>query len=243
MITDEELSNLPEDPEAAFIEYERLVRMRALDEIQQAIDQQSSADPARLEYISHVIAAAEHYQVPALKQWQVPGASENRLADMYQNFVSEVNFAIVQMRLKRAQRSKRYSVRFDPSTKELMRHHLRQIREIVDKLEVNEWKKNRLHARITALEDEISRDRTRFEVLMALVLEGSRTAGKAADNLGPVTKRIKDLVNIFGEAKEQEDTAAPPQLPAPEERKRIEPPKKVAPPKQDFPTMDDEIPF
>jgi hypothetical protein len=192
--------------------------------------------------LDHVIAAAKHYQLSALDGWNVPSAFDDNLAGIYENFVAEVNFALAQMKLRRAERTKRYSVRFDPSTKELMRHHLRQIRAIVDKLEVNELKKNRLHARITALDDEISRDRTRFEVMMALFLEGSSTAGKAGENVKPLTDRIRELVNIFGEAKEKEDTT-PPQLPAPEERKRIEPPKKVRSPQRPRGEMDDEIPF
>jgi hypothetical protein len=44
-----------------------------------------------------------------------------------------------------------YSVALDSATKSKIRHHLQQIKDIVDRLEVSERKKEALYSKINAL--------------------------------------------------------------------------------------------
>lgn len=244
MLNDDEMLNLSEDPEWAFVEYERLVRERTNQAIQHGRDSESDTSMSRVDYISHVLAAARYYELRILEDWQVPSSNSNDIYEIHLNFLTDVNFATTQIRLKHARRQRRYSVALDPKTKSVIRHHLATIKELVDRLDVPEKKRNRLYAKINALENEVDRDRTRFDALMALILEGSSATGKAAENLEPVTKRIREITEAFGKVKEEEEEHTQ-QLPAPEERKRIEPPRPrlVAPRGARTGTMDDEIPF
>ncbi len=171
MIKDEELAELSDDPEWAFVEYERTVRQRANAAINEAHEKEIDADEYRIDYISHVLAAAKALRLDFLSSWKVPSVSQGGIAERYLQFQSDVNFVTLQIRFEHARRVKRYSVALDPRTKALVRHHLQQIKEVVDRLDVSERKKSRLYAKIAALENELSRDRTSFDVVAALVLE------------------------------------------------------------------------
>ena len=59
----------------------------------------------------------------------------------------------------------------------------------------------------------IERVWTRLDAFLALVLEGSAVAGKAAENLEPVVKLIQDLSGVFAKAKLESETRS---LPKPE---------------------------
>ncbi len=107
-------------------------------------------------------------------------------------------------------------------------------------------KREAILGKILALEMELARERTRFEVIAALVLEAATVAGEAGERLEPLWKWINPITNLFGLAKEKD--VHNPSLPSPEERKQIEPPKRQrpAPPLADSPPPladDDEIPF
>jgi hypothetical protein len=67
MITDEELAQLPEDPELAFVEFERIVRARLHEQEERAADgEYSSLEAFQLEYMNKVAAAATEYGIKAL---------------------------------------------------------------------------------------------------------------------------------------------------------------------------------
>jgi len=236
MIKDEELAELSDDPEWAFVEYEHLVRQRTA--VALAVSPTQDHDRPRINYMRHVLAAVGSFKLGILGGWSVPQVGEGSISSKYEQFQSEVDYAVLQIRPRHARRVKRYSVALDPKAKALVRHHLQQIKDLVDRLDITERKRNRLYSRIAALEIEISRDRTPYDVVMALIVESSSDAGKVADNLEPVTKRLREIVNIFGGAKEEEDSSTL-GLPGPEEHKQIAPPKEAG----GSSAPDDEMPF
>ena len=136
-------------------------------------------------------------------------------------------------------------MRLDASTKSKIRHYLEKIREIVDRLEVPLPKKEALTAKITALTDEVDRDRTRLDAYAGLALEMAATGGEVAHRLNPARKFLDSIAGLLGYAKQAED--ARPSLPAPHERKRLTPPRKERLPAPEPPRqpdlLDDDIPF
>jgi hypothetical protein len=123
-------------------------------------------------------------------------------------------------------------------TKQKIRHHLAQLKELTGKLEISTAKREAIYARILALEMEMERERTRLEVVAALVLETATVAGEVGEKLEPWRKWVDSIANLFGLAKDKDSQH--PSLPAPEDRKRLDPPKRQLP----SPTPDDsEIPF
>jgi hypothetical protein len=122
----------------------------------------------------------------------------------------------------------------------------------VDKLEVPDKKREALYRRISDLENEVDRDRTRFDAYAALVLEASTTTEKAARQLKPLIKLLQPITTLFANATDSENAQL--QLPPAQPLKRLEPPPlKLAPPepesepepppRQPINDLDDEIPF
>jgi len=99
MITDEEIAQLPEDPELAFVEFERILRTR-MQEKEGGIAQQQWGDAGtyQLEYINKVLAAARAYDVDALKNWKVPPAADCNMYDRYRQFTADVDHFTIQIR-------------------------------------------------------------------------------------------------------------------------------------------------
>jgi hypothetical protein len=197
-----------------------------------------------LEYISHVVATAKALDCGYFDEYEIP-TLEGDIQSSYEQFLVDVSHVAWQIRMRHARRVKSYSVALDPATKSKIRHHLEQIKEIVDHLEVSERKKEALYSKINALAGEVDKDRTRFDAAMALIMEVASVGGEAADKLEPVRKWIDSIARLLGRAKEAEDAAAP-RLPAPKERKRIEPPRRALPEKarsRSIDDLDDEIPF
>jgi hypothetical protein len=75
MITDEEIEQLPEDPELAFIEFEKILLKRSGEILSWASGR--DADDCYLAYINKVLAAAREYKIDALKNWDVPSVDSN----------------------------------------------------------------------------------------------------------------------------------------------------------------------
>jgi hypothetical protein len=143
------------------------------------------------------------------------------------------------VRIRHSRRAKRYSVALDTATKQKIKHHLDQLKEITGSLELSTAKRESVLGKILALEMELARERTRFEVIAALILESATVAGQAGEKLEPWRKWIDSIANLFGLAKDRD--VHNPSLPSPEERKQIEPPKRQLPaPRND---TDDDIPF
>jgi hypothetical protein len=115
-------------------------------------------------------------------------------------------------------------------------HLLLQMKTTVGKLEVSEEKREALLTRISAVESETDRNRTRLEVVGALWIETCTKIGEGVQKLEPLRQWVDSIGNLIGQAKTDE-TANAPRLPPAVTPKRIEPPKA---PNGD---LDDEIPF
>ncbi len=245
MITDDDLINLPDDPELAFVQYESSIRKR----VQSAITNSAGygTQEHQFEYISHVLGMVKALNLDVLSGWRMPSADESEeiIQGTYIGLLADVDFNSIQIRIKNARRIKKYSVALDPAAKEKIRHHLSKVKQIIDRLEVSDKKRNALYSKIGALENEVNRDRTRFDAAMALVLEGAETGGKAGELLKPLREIIDSITSVIKAAKDDEDIKYP-SLVAPETPKQIESPKKQLPSpesNQDLGDLDDEIPF
>jgi hypothetical protein len=78
MITDEEIEQLPEDPELAFVGFEKILRERLSAKVDRFSQEQwGDAEPYYLEYINKVSAAAQTFEIGTLKDWGVPDVDSN----------------------------------------------------------------------------------------------------------------------------------------------------------------------
>lgn len=234
MLTDEELEALPDDAIAAFIVIEEKLRKNA----QQRMDEEGGFNlDASLEYIGRMLAAATALEIKYFDGFEIPDRRE-LIFDYYTEFVVKVDVFITSARITKARRLKGKSVALDVAAKERLRSLISQIREIVDRLEVDAAKKDSLHKRLSEFEEEINRSRTAFAALGELWISFCENIGEGTAKLKPAVDMFERIGEIIGKAK-REEVAGNPQLPPPPETRRLEPPRKELPP----PELDDEIPF
>jgi len=160
----------------------------------------------------------------------------------FQSFRRGVLYFRTAIQIRFGKRAKQFSVRLEPAVKLTIHHHTNQIRAILLPLDLPQAKKESLLDKLAAFENEVDRDRTRFEAFGAAVVALGGILGDAADKAEPLRKWIDSVADLIWGAKDEELK----QLPSPPERKRIEPPKKETQVTNvpDFSDeIDDEIPF
>ena len=228
---------LPADPELAFLILEQRFRGECNRQIS-LVHEDERTDVLYVDYIAQVLATIKELGLEAEFDAQVPKIEEIDY-NTYINFGKDVKYYRTILEIRHGRRVQKFSIRFDGATKQKIRHHLTKVREIVENMEVSQYKKEALLLRIGALEQEVDRDRTRFEAYAALVIESAGVLGDAADKLEPVRKLLDTIGRVIWGAKKEEDAK---QLPPPTELKRIQPPHTTEQlPEKD--NLDDDIPF
>src|SRR5450755_1057832 len=133
MITDEEIEQLPEHSEDAFVEFERIVWQRTNNKINESAQEQwGNCDVYYLEYINEVSAAAREFDIEPLKSQLVPQVSDANLYQAYLQFTHEVDGFTTQIRLRRLKRNRRNSVGLDGNTKTRIHQYIQKIRTVLN---------------------------------------------------------------------------------------------------------------
>jgi hypothetical protein len=222
---------LPDDPEDAFLVLEEHFR----DECDLALKnsgRDDRTDVIYVAYISQVLAAITALGLEAEFKSEVPSI-ENVSYNSYLDFNKDVIHYRTMLRIRRSQRRQGYSVQFDETAKRKIRHHLEQVLEIFNKLEVDDRKREKLIEKLDDLRSEVNQHRTRFDRFAALTIEVASVVGEAVDK-----SKLLELLDSVGRVFWGAQTEKQKQLPAPKQPK-LEPPK----PKIDPPKADDDIPF
>jgi hypothetical protein len=240
MISDDDIDLLPEDPEAAFVQYEAILR-NAVREANS--DRNYTGWDIEREYVAHVLAFVDTRTLPVDLPRNPPSDNE-AFYEWYQSFIRAIDYYKAAARLQISARKKQnVSVLvLSPDLKAQIGAHLIAIRKIVSESEISENKRDALFRRINNLQEEVDRDRTRTEAAMALLLDVTSAVAKGAKQLDPVLDRVERIIKVLAKAKDENDQKI---LMAPQERKRIAPPTT---PQGRHGTdsssnLDDEIPF
>jgi hypothetical protein len=230
--------DLPDEPELAFVQ----VHQGFQDELEEKLretENSFASHSAYVRYMSKTKAAATELGIEALSPWVVPSSSGSDFTIFY-DFDSAVTAMLTQIQIRHARRDRRYSVRLNTAERERIRHLLNQVREIVDAMDLPLNKRDAINDRISALQAEIERERTRLDAFAGMLI----TLGQAGEAvLRPVQDLVDSINTLLGKAKEAEDTL---RLYGPTEPKRLEAPKPQLPKPRDAPAtadLDDEIPF
>jgi hypothetical protein len=240
MISDEELSELPVDPELAFVQFEKIMRGRVQAEEEHAHEHESDPDTYRLEYMNKVAAAAQAFRIEALSNLSVPRSSTigygANVHEHYRDFTRKVDFVTIQIRIRSAQSNREGSVGLDSTSKARIHHFIQQIREIIQGADLPEDKRDALFGKLNAFAAEIDRSRTRLQAAAAVFIAVCHTIGEGFEKLEPARKWLDSIGRVLGQAKEGEDRADN-MLSPPSERKRLVPPPDIpliAPPDDDI---------
>jgi hypothetical protein len=238
--------DLPDDEVLTFLKLEKSYREACKRNIfEQQRNESNDWFPAEhyLRYMRQVVAAAGELQLGILQDLSIPSADDLTEA-RFRDFQGQVDYYLTAFQIRQARRNKGYSVRFDDKTKRILNHHLTQMREIITKLEIDEWKRESLLACLNNLQAEVDKNRSRYECVGAFVVEYAGILGVASEKIEPLRKIIDSVAGLLWGAKHAEQTQ---RLPSPSERKQIPPPKTKK--RKETGTfgkradMDDEIPF
>jgi hypothetical protein len=231
-VTEEEVyAGLPADSEQAFVILEKFYREQCELKLARVEHSDHDVRVIYVDYISKVIAAITELGLEAKFQTKIPRINEVSF-ETYAEFGKDVQHYRTMLQIRQSRRNKGYSVQFDSVTKQKIRHHIEQVRTIIEKLEVNQDKKEDLLKKLDVFAAEVDRDRTRYEAWAAVLIQAAEVFGEAAEKAEPARRWLDTIGRIIWGAKCDEETK---QLAPPREVKRIEPPKKS--------DMDDEIPF
>lgn len=113
------------------------------------------------------------------------------------------------------------SLRISSDYKIEIHERLVQIRKIVASANLEVQKRDKIFDWISLLGREVDKEKTTLGTIMANMLDITKTAGEAAENLDPLIKRIESLFKLFADAKEDSEMGQIEQ----EDRKMIEGPK------------------
>jgi hypothetical protein len=209
---------LPDNPDVAFLKLETLFR-KELEETDQDYSDY-------YQYMNKVLCAMDELQIKLFSEQKLP-EPDSIDDNAFLLFTAEIDRFRTRVIIRNSKQTKTYSVRLDTATKQKVRHLLNQIKEIVDKVELDDGKKESLYAKINSLEKEFNQDRTRLEVFGALVVETAGIVGAAAKKMEPARKLLESIAKFLGAAKSHEGVS--PQLPRHSDPKRIEPQRKRLP--------------
>lgn len=230
-----DFSDLPADPEEAFLLLEEQYRKECEEAINDA-GRDENLSIFYTDYIAQVLGAVEELELmgAAFGTQDIPSIHEVSFAS-YQDFSKRVKHYTTRLAIRRARRVQGHSVRFDATTKTKVHYLLGKIRSIFEQIEVNDGKRDALFAKLNALEAEVDRTRTRFEAYAALAIEVADVSGEVVER-SKILEVLDSVARLFGAAAKQ-DTSG--RLPSPEKPKQIEHKKNA----NSDESPDDDIPF
>jgi hypothetical protein len=236
-ISDDQMRGLSDDPQEAFLQFEKLAR-DWLNEQLSSMGEDESSSFYTLKYLNAVITAARQYEIGVIAEWAFVQPASHSSAD-YRRFIAEVDVCTLEIRMQRALHVKRNSVLLDPATKLTMTHWLQQMREAVLKAGLPVGKKDRLLVLINAMQTEIDLDRTPMQTIGELWMTACGYFGEGFKKLEPAIRAVERIGGALGLAKESEQ---PKQIEGPK-LKQLPPPKAKSAKGGFDKAFDDEIPF
>ncbi|WP_157063875.1 hypothetical protein [Methylobacterium tarhaniae] len=250
-LVEDEFMDRPDDDELAFLHYEKIFRAR----LDQQLEKLSEEDQNRYwtaynhfmqTYINGVLSSVTALDLEILLQW-INSPYEASNPENFQKIKYDIDSAIVLIKVRHAQSSRKSSVRLDKDTRSKIRDYITKIKTTIEGIELPLDRKEKLLSRLNAFSIEVDRDRARYEAIGALVVEAATIAGKAEAKLRPIRKWLDSIAGLLRAANGIEERQS--RLPAPP--KRIPgPPNRQgsnnggnASSKPDPSPFDDDIPF
>lgn len=188
--------DLPNDPEAAFIEVEKRCKEGLSNEIEK--NEGNSNSILLQKYMREIHAAASVYNIQAISRIDVPLPRNFQIPD-FTDFVAAVEHVVFQIQLRQA-RYKTNTVHLHTDTKDIIRGYIADIRVVLDQAEIEDAKKESLFDKLNIFQKELDRNRTSSQALGAFWIETCGYIGEGAKQLKPVKELLDSIGNVVGQA-------------------------------------------
>ncbi|MEA2824853.1 MAG: hypothetical protein QOF03_1335 [Alphaproteobacteria bacterium] len=249
-ITQDEIDELPEDPNWAFVNFVRHAQRR-LTEYSQAISSNDeegwrAIQDAQYSFKNVVVAAAKQYGIEPFMSTSVPHL--NRVgADDYRQFIADLDHYMTQLVLDHSIRGKRESVFIATPVKDKIRVYVYELKKCIDAADITDAKRAALLDKLADFERELDKRRLSLWAVMTITFTILSVPGGVWSSVDIVSKLTSNILQTVGEAKATDDETR--QLIPTQEPKALMPPRKpeeeVVDKKRSFQRgdLDDEIPF
>lgn len=250
LITQAQIDELPEDHEAAFVQFQRICR-QSLGELLEPLGRDDDWDGPRLRYIAMVAAAAKEYGIAGWDDLTTPDPY-NFQYGQFVAFEHEVSQMVTRLQIKGAKQRNAASVKLPASRSADITKYVEVLRRRIEASDFDDKKKAALYKKLEALRAELTgKARADLSKTMVIIASIVTTLSQAEAAVIKLPDAIAAVMKVIGYAKDDEeaekaDRAA---IEAPAKSKAIED-KRPKPPQSKAPTgggfsskLDDEIPF
>jgi len=221
-ITEEEIDELPEDDQAAFLAFVKISRRRlaeATSNLDPSDEQQwHELNEARHGFMNIVTAAARRYRVEPFASMDVPRVG-NFANNEHRQFTADLDHYMTQLLLSDGTRSRRDSVVLSASAKTRIRTHLHHLRDQIGKEEMPQKKRKDLLDKLSAFEEALDKRRLSLLAVARLTVEILAVPGALGGSYDIATKLLTNVVQTVAQEKGTEGDRTP----------QVEPPVAVLP--------------
>lgn len=243
-VTQEELDDLPDDPNMAFTAFVRHAQRRLAEQTAKLSgddrDSWEELQEARHGFMNVVVAASKRYQIEPFASLEMPRVGQFN-ADVHRQFKADLDHYMTQLLIDNSVRGKRETVFIDPKAKDRIRGHLHGLKTCVDNSNLPDSKKSILLKKLAEFEAELEKKRLNLLAVTMVTLDLLTLPGSIWASVEMVHKLTTNVLQVVGEAKAIEDETrrlapiAPPVA--------LSAPRKEAPSTAASSDLDDEIPF
>ncbi|MCG5237398.1 hypothetical protein [Xanthobacter oligotrophicus] len=245
-ITQDELDELPDDPEAAFVLFASLAQGR-LAERQRGLDLNDSSDwellnEARHGFMNVVVAVGRRFGIEPFCSMEMPKIADFGTKE-HQQFKADLDFYIAQIAVGNSMRGKRDSVNIPLSVKDRIRSYVAALKSEVEKAEIGDARRSALLDKLAKFERELEKNRLTLLELTRVIVAVAAVPGALWASTEITFKLVNNVIQAVGEAKATEDSER--QLVSTEPMKALSPPriKTETSVRRSPDALDDEIPF
>jgi hypothetical protein len=249
----DELDDLPDDPQTAFMAFVRNAQRKLKDETAK-LDPENQyewhqIDELRHSFMNVVLAAAKRLEIAPLMEIELPRLADFRDTD-HRQFHADLGHYLTQLMFDNSIRNKGDSVEILPKSKDRIRSYVHSLRNCIEQANMTDAKREALIKKLNSFEDELEKRRLSFLAVTRLSLEILAIPGAVWASTEITTKLLTSVMQVVAEAKVAEDETR--QLPP------VAPPKALSPPRKEPPSdsphtarpqpafdsdLDDDIPF
>lgn len=242
--TQEQIEDLPEDPDEAFVALVRIAQQK-LSEVEKdnSDDDQDSwrvLEESRHSFTNFVLAAGKHFRIQPFVDMDVP-VRANFDDRVYQQFKEDLDHYVIQIVLGTGIRTKRDSVPIEPEAKEKIRNYIHAIKQCIDRADLTESKRSKLHDQLAKFEGELEKKRLSVLAVARLAIEIVALPGAVWASSEVATRLVTNVLQVVGESKTLDEENR--QLPSIDAPVALLAPRGAEPKPPPADRDDDEIPF
>ncbi len=211
--------DLPADPDTAFMIFEQNLSSRLL---RGGIEETRLEN--RIKYVADIDQFIHVFGVKIDRYFDFGKTScaqlaEHHFSEFYS--VTQTHVSKIKMQLARADSQGVFtSVEISADAKEDIRKLVLEVKKKLDRLQLEESKKDNLFRKLNIFLDELDRARTTLAAFTAAQVQIASATGQAAEKLEPIVGLFERIMKAIGRGTKQQK-----QLPRWEEPKQIEGPK------------------